>query len=82
MIATPQMILVLVLVSIALPVLIQLLLRGRPELMDHFRDRWDRGGWPSQEDFLIGFPLFIVFCGILMGWLLLFVGFVKQRMLG
>jgi len=78
--ATPLTLLLLAVLTLVLPLGVHWLLRRRPALQERMQGALQRQG-PSQEDFLIGFPLFIVFCGILMGWMLLFVGVVRQGML-
>ncbi|HYE80256.1 MAG TPA: hypothetical protein VEI97_19950 [bacterium] len=78
---TPESLATLALLTVAIPWGVTAALRRRPELAEALRLLMTRGIWPSQEDFLIGFSLFIVFCGILMGWMLLFVGVVRQGML-
>lgn len=67
--------------TLVLPLGVAWIARRRPALVERVLAAIRQGIAPSQEDFLIGFPLFIVFCGILMGWMLLFVGVVRQGML-
>lgn len=71
----------LVLLTVGVPLGVSTVLRRRPQLAESLRQLITRGARPSQEDLMIGFPLFIVFCAILMGWMLLFIGPVRQGML-
>ena len=78
---TTQLLAALALLTLAIPVALLVLQRLRPHTWRALRNLFASGIRPNQDDLLIGFPLFIVFCGILMGWMLLFVGVVRQGML-
>lgn len=78
MAATPETLLLLLLLTLGLPLVVQWTLQRRPALRESIQSLFQHPSVPTQEDFLIGFPLFMVFCGILMGWMLLFVGVVRQ----
>lgn len=81
MLATSSMLLTLALLTLIVPLVVRWVMQTQPAAVERLLTTLRHGISPSQEDFLIGFPLFIVFCGILMGWMLLFVGVVRQGML-
>lgn len=79
--STPSMLLTMAFLTLIVPLVARWVARTQPTTVERLMTTLRQGISPSQEDFLIGFPLFIVFCGILMGWMLLFVGIVRQGML-
>ncbi|MEO7993483.1 MAG: hypothetical protein ABI743_03720 [bacterium] len=79
--ASPAALVTLVLVALLVPLGVDALFKARPSWRERMQAILQRRTAPTQEDFLIGFPLFIVFCGILMGWMLLFIGVVRQGIL-
>gem|GEM_PF-5166867 len=81
MVATAPVLFTMAFLTLVVPLVARWLAQSQPAVIERLMTALRRGIAPSQEDFLIGFPLFIVFCGILMGWMLLFVGVVRQGML-